>query len=399
MTAIALFEYEDSFAVMGDVMVSGLEGATPFVTLPGIGKIPDLFPAGSGFVPVGLTQKVVIVSPNAAVAWSGSEIAARYYVRELYRRVTKVGYGTAALINGWLETLRQDAPDLSVLGFCMLGSASFYQFGYGRGHKTTSPSCGTVMAGGSGGGHIVDLIENIPGPISRRPPPNHPSSLELGMVVAGGLLQREIGQYIGPNSDAPPTLHYYGGGFEFATASGATATKVGDILYLFWSAVLDENSLELVVPFAFYKFSYHNEILLIISGKLGSSSDPTITNGINISSPEQPRVHVVEPLLRKTRVDERQTLPRASLEPAVVCHQFLVKSPAVESLGMVTQVRFSDTSREPHFTFSWNEGDGVSLFLSSTYLRGLTDALRTARPDVVGRMQDRAYTKSLRDGL
>jgi hypothetical protein len=65
------------------LLISGNEQAGLVTSIPTVGLRDNVFPDGSGWVPLRLCQKIVVVAKNIVIGWSGSLLGATEVLNEL----------------------------------------------------------------------------------------------------------------------------------------------------------------------------------------------------------------------------------------------------------------------------------------------------------------------------
>ena len=93
MTLVARFEVSNSPVLMGDLLISGPEkpGAAP-LKLPTVDDITEIYPEDWEWDrPIGLNQKIAIISDRLAVGWAGSVVSASVAIKQLREYVQTHG--------------------------------------------------------------------------------------------------------------------------------------------------------------------------------------------------------------------------------------------------------------------------------------------------------------------
>ena len=93
MTLVARFEVSNSPVLLGDLLISGSErpGADP-LKIPTIDDITEIYPEDwEWHRPIGLKQKIAIISDRLAVGWAGKEISATVAINKLREHVLTHG--------------------------------------------------------------------------------------------------------------------------------------------------------------------------------------------------------------------------------------------------------------------------------------------------------------------
>src|SRR5437879_2749705 len=90
MTAVLSYVERDpsdrkfgSTVFLGDLLLSSTSDRSDLL-VPTIGPVSSIFPDGSGYVPVGFSQKLVTFGCVFAAGWSGPLVAARALFKGLY---------------------------------------------------------------------------------------------------------------------------------------------------------------------------------------------------------------------------------------------------------------------------------------------------------------------------
>ena len=127
MTAIAAYSVDSCPVVFDDLLISGPSDKPNQVATPAGGDVTNFF-GNSGWEIRGLVQKVVILSPDCAFAWSGSYVAAHVAIKEL-REIAAQEELTPTRINSFLSS----HPDLirhgaSFVGWVREADGYFRQF-------------------------------------------------------------------------------------------------------------------------------------------------------------------------------------------------------------------------------------------------------------------------------
>ncbi len=119
MTLVASFAVKNWPVLVGDIMISAPEHGQktrPF-NIPTHGNVNARLPPASERIVSGLIQKVTILSPHLALAWSGTSICARSVFRDILQRNQPPTFRDVASV---LDEWRGEAGmKLYVTGICL----------------------------------------------------------------------------------------------------------------------------------------------------------------------------------------------------------------------------------------------------------------------------------------
>jgi len=316
MTAVMRFAFEKKYPIIfGDLLLSGPK-SNKEVHIPTSKDIVDLFPNGSERVPVGLKQKIVIISDNLVIGWSGNYLTAKDIMQDLYLRSKDKPF-TKNSIDKYFSNLYQSAweQDVSFLGF-IKDEKGIANIGY-RYLPLMTKSHGKIGFVGTGSRTLDKLLHQI----TQEPKVlnGNPNILEFAvsytLSLTGVLLTNEL-------STQNSLRNFFGGGYEIASFVEGKFQKVDNVSYLFWSARKTGDEIFISnTPLYLINFSYIDDILTIRSVSFDNSN----TN----MSIEQSGYGVL-PMYRAVPKSELDSLELPDLNMKWHCNYFLVTPPSGE---------------------------------------------------------------------
>lgn len=277
MTVIFSFEYKELPFLAGDLLLSGMSSKTE-LNVPTIGQVEQVFPNGSGFVPLELRQKVNLISDNLAIAWAGDLIAAIVVIKEIEAQGL-ASSPSKSQIEEFVKCIDSLTGNFDAF-FIFLGlDNGEYFFCFHGVDNIAHPVVQSLRCIGTGREEILSLLRQcFESPIGIAGQPNY---LALGasliMALAGASLQKEI-------HDGGGLLDYFGGGYEVITRINGKLKKVDEFTYVFWNAQRDEQGeVRLQLPYKILKYEYLDNYLIIRSATTvnGKAEDETL----NLISP------------------------------------------------------------------------------------------------------------------
>lgn len=234
MTIIASFEIEGSDnapIIIGDILLSVKResGFESDVSTPLLHEIRKATPSNSPSIIAGSTQKVILIGDHICVAWTGSFLHARAFLRELralWSINRKVTYDSLAKY-----FKQQSIPNSNDVGVIVYhGSTS------GFGHFSNLPafpvaSLNRVRIGGSGTEHFYSTLQNM-----------NFSEVMLGATNIYQSAWMKMAAYMGSAAGEQLWLGHgigdgFGGGFELVIFNGEKFIKQGPLLWLFCSFI------------------------------------------------------------------------------------------------------------------------------------------------------------------
>ena len=83
MTLIVGFSKDECPILLGDLLLSNSPESSIKITLPTVGQLSTKDISQGKYLPSGLTQKVNLLSPKLAIAWTGKLLDAKNYLGNL----------------------------------------------------------------------------------------------------------------------------------------------------------------------------------------------------------------------------------------------------------------------------------------------------------------------------
>lgn len=247
MTLIASFCVGEVPVMLGDVVTSTpLKGERRFES-PSLGKIVMSPRFDVANAPSGFSQKIVPISKNLCIAWSGDYISAKGVSKDLRARF---GNSEVAFIEvkEYLESLEyKEARGVSLVGICN-SDAKVEIFGVRCQEITNHPLFGHVYVAGTGFTHFKLALDAYQGR-SQNP-----------ILVAGslGATFLTLEAFIGA-----PLKQAYGGGFEIVRFENGEFHRLPEATYVFWRGREDENQVTYKMHPTVLKICYKDNDLII----------------------------------------------------------------------------------------------------------------------------------------
>jgi hypothetical protein len=243
--------------VMGDLLLSGDETEHD-VSIPSVGKVTEVFPKGSGYSIVGLTQKVIVICDDMAIAWAGHEVAARLVIQEL-RAMASSGL-TPATLRAYLKQLPDDLNglDLQLTGYFVYENTA-YQINFDA-RSVNTPNCTDLHLIGTGAPVFESLLGQYQwetgGALGVEA--DRAAYLSTTMAFAGMLLELEL------KSKASSLHCYFGGGYEVVFGEDGAFRKLDDVTLVYWNIQVSGKEVGISKPFHIQKQFYRNGHLMIM---------------------------------------------------------------------------------------------------------------------------------------
>lgn len=366
LTVIASFSIENNKVLLGDLLVSSNEVEGRQIKLPTTGNIGHVFPPGSGFIPVGLKQKLCVIDDNLVVGWAGTHYVARAVIKQL-----KDQLGGRAVTQNDLKSFFENIDpcyqkELGIVGAHFDGKVS-YTFGYNC-QGFSSSYFGEVCFAGTGISDLKALMDDFEASgnpslqISERNPLE--KAIVGTLVVASALIGNEV-------VSSQNLLQYYGGGFEIVSRVKDRFEKIGDITYMF-SMITEQQNGEMFVslPQIVNKYAYHNDLLVIRSMVLSANADGS---NETILSVDNDNIHVVTPINRGIIKGEVDAIATPSLNSRFTCNFYLLQRKDGSS-AFLYSINYSS---EKNNNISFDEkGEVVSLRFHNDFITGAVQLAR-----------------------
>jgi hypothetical protein len=308
MTLIAGFRRNECPILMGDILISNNTESSTMLTFPTVGKIsPDSLKNGI-YRPSEFNQKVNLLSPHLALAWSGNLLEAK----EFMAQIVGAGFHNDPSRERIIEIYNDLAPeDLSIIGLSYdAENITLFEKNSVKVNVHDS-SFDWFQAGGTGYKRLLDAIpkkhsQHVKG---------SPNKLEYGIYTAISftthLLSLEL--YTGI------TLYeLFGAGYEILHPYRNGLAKFTDLTYYFWNA--EERApgkWNLSSPFLAMKYSYHKDVLVIRSMSLRDGDTSKVWND---------ELCVIKPIYRIVGDEELVGYNPVSLNSRFISNSFFCKN-------------------------------------------------------------------------
>jgi len=233
MTLVSSFVVSGHTFLLGDALISRTSDcAVSPLHLPTIGDISEVFPPGSGFIPVELCQKILLVNPGMAVGWSGSRVYAKSVLSDVVTEFRNRSPGQQELDKRVSEILGDNgigaASGLALFFHLQVDSPTTGTYRSVTGISGPRPSETSVFHSvymlGSGSETVLEYMARAE-PLEGRDPDRDAITASLGL--SGYLLHMEMTTRLS-------LLHYFGGIIEVAGpfARRDEITKCSDVTYI-----------------------------------------------------------------------------------------------------------------------------------------------------------------------
>ncbi len=310
MTLIASFHVKNWPVLVGDIMISAPahgKKIRPF-NIPTHANVNARLPPASEDIVSGLVQKVTILGPDLALAWSGTSICARSVFRDILQRNQLPTFRDVASV---LDERRGEAGmDLYVTGICLeeaQGEARpIIRFAWDsdigwEGHKHVFPEYGDCYAGGTG----ADAFRSLLGTNAVAKLPAETPPLESAICVSLSHLGKLAGDQMRSGAGI---ASFFGGAFEIVTLLADQLQKIGDVTYHFWEARSAPNAQVTITFHASLRIAYFEDYLVIRKLEFGGE----VADAIGADE-----VYVIRPVHRSVDDAERArvvaSVPRPSM--------------------------------------------------------------------------------------
>jgi hypothetical protein len=167
--------------LLGDLLVTGRRRRLN--ALPSLGATRMLDKSQRGVFATSLIQKIALISPTIAVAWSGSLIVARRVLSDLRKYTLHNPDVTARQIHSWIQRLEYfEWNQLTMIGLlCNNGYVETFVIGNRYARKTRS--YGHVFVAGSGSEHLRSYVGKMDAKYSYKDVPPYTAILTAGIIA------------------------------------------------------------------------------------------------------------------------------------------------------------------------------------------------------------------------
>lgn len=256
MTIISGFFSEDAALLLGDILTSVVTTDPTYLYIPTKGFYASQGTSQAIYKPYSFCQKVNILSPQLAIAWSGSKDEATLYFSEII--------GSNNHINPDINIIKsitdEISPDLQIIGMLMENGRYHWFSKNCKPVELSTMDASEVFIGGTGAQKFKQFSEYL----DLKTAEGNPSTRNLLLARALGMIGVLLSEEIRTGSTIEDS---FGAGYEIVFIDENNCfKKLSDITFLFWNVnkekELGENSLS---PILIKKYFYDNEHLLIHS--------------------------------------------------------------------------------------------------------------------------------------
>ena len=226
MTLIAAFTVNNIPVILGDIMISNpVHGGDAEVSIPSVGNVNKIVSGHTDLRIVSLIQKVNLVSEQVCIAWAGSLVHAKLFLKYMRshckdKRLSLDEYNM--IIDGYPG---EDLGDISVISYFHDGLV------FGRRYLNAPlfdlDGFTDLQAAGSGTPAFVKSLEDLAG--SRLS--GETSLLADAIRPAISFTTHAFGSQIVTGEGA---IEGWGGAFEIAYPVSDRFVKISDVLHLTW---------------------------------------------------------------------------------------------------------------------------------------------------------------------
>jgi len=313
MTLIAGFLKNACPILMGDLLLSARDDSDTEIFFPTIGKISNEHLSKGEYRPISFCQKVNLLSPKLAVAWTGTKRHAGNFMRELIAdniHNNPSRYSLRKVFD------RIGGPgNISVIGIYRNGKEMcIFDFDV--------PSVNISISGfewlkvaGSGSQAFLDVSGNLESFVTSGQLNKLEKGISVAVTLSTALLSQEILTLL--------TLqNLFGAGYEIVHPLGSDLAKFCGLTYLFWKGEEEGRGNWRLLPFPFLasNYSYYKDILVIrcVRFSLGVA-----VGQCKIDSDE---LHAFTPAYKSVTPDNLLGYTPATLNSNRVCNVFLCKN-------------------------------------------------------------------------
>jgi hypothetical protein len=316
MTLIAGLSRNGCPILMGDLLVSSdtIANDDEFF-LPTLGKISLKHLSKGVYRPTSFCQKVNLLSSQLVIAWAGSRIYAKTFMKEIIDSSLHHNPTLDSITKVYNDIDCQD--QLNIIGLYRNG-VEMCMFDFNScpiDPPDASFEC--FKMAGSGYSGLVDVTHLLARTVTSGTPNRLEQGVFTSLILITALLSREF------YTDSI-FQDIYGAGYEILHPMGSGLEKFKNLTYLFWMAKEEEHGKWniLAFPFLAVSYSYHGDILVIRSVRLESRKSNKSINSCVISSDE---LHFICPLYRKIDESEFVGYVPTSLNTPYICIRFCWK--------------------------------------------------------------------------
>jgi hypothetical protein len=257
MTLISTITICDCPILFGDLLLSEESDKNNILNTPTKSEILLTDTNRRIFRPVGLRQKVNLLSPNLAIAWAGNMDEAVSF----YSQVLGSGLQKNPSREMLLEIYRElDEPnDLSLIGLLRTESGRQSFWFNAENLVISNPQVQNLVCAGSGKEDFVSYINHMDFNLSSGNATRLSIAVSQIIGITSALLSSEV--------ETSATLqNLYGAGYEIVHPLEDHFEKFSDLTYIFWHIGIQKNqTITEIVPYLVMKYSYYDDVLFIRS--------------------------------------------------------------------------------------------------------------------------------------
>jgi hypothetical protein len=372
MTAVFSFQGDKQYPVIvGDLLLSSPPFPGAATCFPTFEDATVLFPKKPDWIACGLKQKVSVIGDRLAIGWSGNYEAAKDAITHLY-----IAHKTNTLTEDYLESYLMSLGDNGP-GFCgyLLEGGKVIRFGYRYKYFDTD-HIGRVGMLGSGTTQVEPFVRQLDCTrvqVVSSQNPNEPNladrTVATAMEIAGALLTEELA------TGSSLRDHHFGGAYEIAYRAGDRFSKLDDITYAFWNAMVvsDDEILLSRKPLHIITIGYAADVLTVRSFSIDLNSGPI-------------RVRHwydrIGPLYRHVEGEELNQLPLPNLNTRWLCNFVLMQGNTAPVISSSVERRQS--SPERGLTLR-ETPEGISIGVEPELLERIARQLRETHRNAIQR--------------
>ncbi len=329
MTIVARFGIQGCPMLMADLLVSDDGPWALPAPIPTVDDISKAFPARSRCVPSGMCQKLVVLSESFVLGWSGELQVAKEVISEVRRMNAVIPFTAETLIKHFDSLGDSVWEKIGIAGFIEDATNNIQAFNCEKATTFKTALLDDVALLGSGTESVRRELQGFTTlPVTLGGTSNVVNkAVGYGLTLSGSLLNIEI-------ATLENLKDFYGGGYEISTVLNKKFAKVDDITYLFWQTGIDGKGDFGIsrIPVRAFRYSYHNDILLIRSVKFQDKGD---TGSMG------QQFFAVPPIYRNPDRRELDGVTWASLNARFLCNYFMVPM-APKGVAVLAAVTFKD---------------------------------------------------------
>ena len=313
-----------------------------------------MLPNDLEYYPLGMMQKLAILSDHFAIGWAGNAKTAQREIQEL-DRINQIEPFTRDSLEAYFKglELRVSARELQLL--CVIKKSQDIIFSTFGGKIFTHPNYGYIGMLGSGMNYLQKYLDKQ---IHLLSADHGLNPAQFGILFAlrtsGDLLSREF--------ITQSTLEqFFGAGYEVIAPTSQKFQKIDHVTYLLW--LVRPKTTECILMRA-YKYWYVDDVLWIRTARLQPNSETRI----------RPEPYSVLPIHRPIHDRDYVVPPSSSFNSPWLCSYFFVAHPETDRLHVFPDPAHYDTG-EPHITLHEHDGrltfeldeDQVKAFIQDAY--------------------------------